>query len=299
MPLSKETELWLQNLKSEGNLDDEAYGKLKSSLEANAKADEYVKGSQLRQADYSRHMSEVQKAQKELETATAALATKETAVTKYQAELGTWKAGADEAFKKALAEKEKAENRAVAAVNKLKTLAAAAGIPEEELNLSELTTVIKKEETPPFDTSKFVTRDNVAAAARESALVEGTLLDLAEEYRELFGTRIPGGGAKLVEEALQAGKTVREYFNTKFKIEEVRAKKGEEAIENRIKEETDKRVMQFQSEHSIPEQRPGLQGSPLFKKDGLPTPTKESVEGGGIAAAVAAFNSRKYDQSAK
>ena len=73
MALSNETQRWLESLKTEGNLSDEAYNSIRTSL--NDKADNFVKGSVLRQDDYSRQMAAFKETQTAVEKAAIAVET--------------------------------------------------------------------------------------------------------------------------------------------------------------------------------------------------------------------------------
>lgn len=301
MALSKETQEWLEGLKKEGSLTDEAYNQLKTSLEANAKADEYVKGSQLRQADYSRVMSDVQKAQKAVEDSQAALATREAQVTKYQGDLAQWKDGADRNFQKAIQERELAANKAQAAIARLKSLAVANGLPEDEV-LKDLDTVVpqKKEDvnTPQFDTSKFVTRDQIAQTVAESALIDASIHDVAAEYFELTGKPLRDA-SKLVQEAIVAKKPIGAYAAEKFGFAKLKEDRTNADIQKRIDDAVAAERTKILSDAGLPNAGTGLRtdlkGSPIFEKasnGSLPIPKEDT--GGGIPGAIAAFNAGKF-----
>lgn len=300
MALSKETQAWLEDLRKEGNIGEEEFKKLSSSLEG--KADEFVKGSVLRQSDYSRVMSEVKQAQKAAEDAQAAVATKEAAVTKYQQELAQWKDGADKNFQKALQEREAAARKAEAAVARLRTMAVANGLDETEV-LKDIDTApapIKKDDmSQPFDTSKFLTREDAQKAVVESALIEGSIHDVSVRHQELTGQ--PLRNVKdLMMEALAARVKLEDYVAKKFDYAKLEADKTEQAIQARIADAVKARETQLLSDASIPGQlRPGLRddlkGSPILagvdKFSKLP---EHEGSGGGVSAAVAAFQQGKY-----
>jgi len=302
MALSTETQAWLDDLKKEGGLSDEAYKTLAATLESSAKADLYVKGSALRQADYSRQMNDVKTAKESLDKATAELQKKEADVTKYQTDLAQWKSGADVSYNKALKEREVAFQKATAAIARLKTVADSAGLDSNEL-LKDLET---EQVNPPqqkstlpegFDPTQYVRREDIATATREGALIDATIHDLSGEYQDLFGTRLPGA-ATLVQEAMTARKSLREYVETKFDFAKKRAEQSEAMIQDRIKKAVDESRTQLLSEANLqggprPTGRDDLRGSPVFREGGLAVP-KDSMGGGGVSAAVAAFNTKKY-----
>ncbi len=299
MALSTETRAWLDGLKKEGNISDEVFKQLETSLDG--KADEYVRGSQLRQSDYSRVMAEVKTAQKAVEDSQSALATKEAAVTKYQGDLAQWKDGADKNFQKALTEREAATRKAEAAVARLRSMAAANGLDETEV-LKDIDTVVipKKDDVTPFDTSKFLTRDDAKKAVMESALIETSIHDLAIRHQELTGQPLRNASA-LLTEALQANMRLDDYAAKKFDYAKLEGEKTEAVIQKRIDDAVKARETQILSDGSIPGNlrpslRDDLKGSPILAgiKDLSHLPPIDQAPGGGVSAAVAAFNSGKF-----
>ena len=305
MALSTETKTWLTELKAEGNLSDEAFKQLEASLEGSSKADAYIKGSQLRQQDYSRTMADVQKAQKAVEDSQAALATREAQVTKYQADLGEWKTGADVNFRKAIQERETAANQAQAAIARLKSLAVANGLSEDEV-LKDLDVVVaptKKEPVADFDTSQFVKRSEIQQTVAESALIDASIHDVAADYFELTGKPLRDA-SKLVQEAILAKKTISVYAAEKFGFAKLRSDQSEAAIQKRIDDGVEAKLTQRLSDAGLPGAGSGLRtdikGSPIFNNPeggALKMPTGEG--GGGVSAAVAAFNAGKFSPSLK
>jgi hypothetical protein len=301
MALSNETSAWLEGLKKEGGIGDEVYIQLKSSLEG--KADEYVKGSQLRQADYSRVMSDVQKAQKAVDDSVKALADKESAVTKYQGELATWKQGADTNFQKAIQEREAANNKANAALARLKSIAVANGLDENEV-LRDIDTVVtppKKDDVANFDTSKFLTREDAAKVMAESALIDASIHDLAIKHQELTGAPLRGA-AVLVKEALDARMSLSDYLSKKFDYPTLEAKVTEAGIQKRVDEAVAAERTKILSDASIPGSingglRTDLKGSPILGANLSKIPPVDQAPGGGISGAVAAFNAGKFAQN--
>ena len=302
MALSTETKAWLDGLKKEGNLSDESFKALEQSLD-NGKADEYVKGSQLRQNEFSSKMASVQAAQKAVEDASSALATKESQVTAYQTELGTWKAGADKNFQKAITERETALNKANAAMARLKSLAVANGLSEEDV-LKDLDVSITPQPNPkpgetPFDTSQFITRQNLQQTVQESALIDATIYDVASEYQELTGKPLKGAG-ELVKEAIKAGKPLGEYIASKFDFVGLRSKAGEAAIQQRIDAAVAANSTEILSRANLPGANAGLRtdlkGSPIFdaQHEGVLKSAPSGEGGGGVSGAVAAFNAGRF-----
>lgn len=304
MALSAETQGWLEGLRKDGGLSEEAFKQLETSLSGNAKADEYVKGSQLRQADYSRTMATVQTSQKAVEEATAKLAEREAAVTKYQAELGTWKQGADVNFRNAIKEREQAAVKAQAAIARLKSIAVANGLSEDDV-LKDLDVVIPNPslevKQSEVDTSKFVTKEQIQQTIRESAFVDASIYDLSVRYQELTGKPLRDA-SQLVVEAIKANRPLSEYVAEKFKFADLEKAKSDADIQRRIDEAVTAERTKILSDAGLPNAGAGLrtdlQGSPIFAKqdNGTMKLPSETNAGGGISAAVAAFNSGKFKQ---
>lgn len=300
MALSEQTKAWLEDLKANGGLTDEAFNTIRFSFESSSKADDFVKGSQLRQADYSRVMSEVQKAQKDVEAAGAALKTKEDQVTAYQQELGTWKAGADVNFQKAIKDREAAGNKAAAAVARLKSLAIANGLSEDDvLKDLEVAPVAdnKVVDHQAIDTSEFVKRSDIQKTVQESALIDASIHDVAVRHMELTGKPLRDASV-LVAEAIQARMTIGAYAAKKYDYAKLEGEASEAAINKRVADAVEAERTKILSDAGLPNAGTGLRtdlkGSPLFTGGGpLKAPTP-GAEGGGVSAAVAAFNSGKF-----
>jgi hypothetical protein len=299
--ISKETENWLQGLKAEGKLSDEVIAQLRSAAESNVETDNFFKGSVLRQSEFSRNMGEVQKAQTELEKAQADLRIRTDEAAKFREDVVNWKTGAEENYKKALADSEAAARKEAAAVARLKNLAMANGLPVDEV-LKELDFVENKVVDPPqFDTSKFVTKDDISQANQGHALVNALIYDLGERHRDLFGTRLPNA-KELVAEAIKAGRPLEDYWKEKFKVPEKEKEIYENSVKAKFEEEFKNKEISLRSSLQIPQERAGNQSQhPLFSNPGLKelaakvTHNDTSNSGEGVSAAIAAFNEGKYN----
>lgn len=298
MALSTETASWLESLKKEGNLSDEVITQLRTAAESNPKADEFLKGSVLRQADYSRNSAAVKEAQTAVEKAAKELAEREAGVTKFQKDLAEWKTGAEGNYSKAIKERETSEKKAVAALARLKATGAAYGIDETEL-LKDLEIEVPNPNpnnpNPTFDASKYVTREQIQEVTRESALIDATIHDLSEEYRELYGKPLRGA-ATLVQEAIAAKKPLRVYAEEKLEFGKKRQEVDAASVQKRIDDAVAAERTKILSEAGLPgttNLRSDLRGSPVFRDGGLPQP-KGPETGGGVSAAVAAFQSGKH-----
>lgn len=79
-----------------------------------------------------------------------------------------------------------------------------------------------------FDPQKFQTQ-----FSNDTADAMTKIYDLAEEYRELYGTRMPGANA-LLAEARQANRPLTEYVRSKFDFDKKRNEIAEQKIQARI-----------------------------------------------------------------
>lgn len=304
MAMSKETQDWLDGLERDGGMSGAAVLELRQHLSL-AKADEYVKGSMLRQSDYSRQMAEVQRLRAEAEQAHATLDAKDQATQKWAAELGQWQVGAKDNYDKALVEREKAEGIAARAVARLKSSATRLGLSEEDV-LKDLE-VAQPNQTPPqtpVDTTKFVTIENLQETARQSAVLEGILADIGTEHYELFGTRIKL--TPLVQEAIAAGKGVEQYWRDKYNTAG-RAKDLETANwQKKIDEAVSAKEAELRSQlpgsvlpRGVDRDNPLTTHKIFTNKHLMDANAKSAAEEGsgtssGVSAAVAAFNVGKF-----
>jgi hypothetical protein len=300
MALSKETEAWLGGLEKDGKLPKEVLDSLRTAAGASTDTDNYIKGSALRQEDYSRNISDLKAAQKLVEDSQKALQQKEADVTRYQAELGTWKAGADQNYTKALEEREKADKKAAAAIAKVRTLAIANGLNEEDvLKDLDVTPTSPANKEAPFDTSKFLTREEVQRVTQEAALLDANIYDVAERHKELFGARLDTKG--LVERAIKSGVGIEALWKQENKVEEKLEQKKEEVLRTKLQAEFDQKETALRSSLSLPIPRAGREADPYTSHKLFENPAikhaAEQENSGGVSAAVAAFNTGKYTQN--
>ncbi len=298
MAISKETQEWLNELQSQGNLSTEAFAQLKSSVEANSKADEFIKGSALRQSDYSRKQAELQTARQDFEKTQNDLKTREAAVSKFQTDLGEWKTGADTKIVDALRAREAAETKAAAALAKLQRIGAQSGLDESEWKIGDEELKNVNKEPVGFDTSKFLTQDQlkeqIGRGTREAALLDAMVADLAEDHRELFGTRLPNK-AQLVNEALASGKPLTQFWEEKYGVAAKKAELAEAQIQERIRQGVETEKAKWASDAALPGGVNPFRNeprSPVLREGGLAAPPEAG--GGGVSAAIAAFNSGKF-----
>lgn len=305
MAISKETEEWLAGLEKEGGIPGSLSLELRQHL-SHAKADEFVRGSVLRQADYSRNSAETQRIKAEVEAMQGALEAREAANQAWATELVQWKEGAQGNYEKALAEREKAETKAAKAIGRLKSRAAELGLNEEEL-IAELDMANpnpQTTQTPPPDTSNFISRTEVQQTARDAAMLDGIVNDLADEHNDLFGTRL--NRTALIQEAFSkgGGKSLRQYWEEKYSVGAKQKENAEKVIDARIAEAVAKREAELRSTlpgqvipREFDRQNP-MNAHKIFSNKTIMDENAKNHEAGngvsGVSAAVAAFAAGKY-----
>lgn len=302
MAISKETEEWLAGLEKEGGIPGSLSLELRQHL-SHSKADEFVRGSVLRQADYSRNSAETQRIKAEVEAMQGALEAREAANQAWATELVQWKEGAQGNYEKALQEREKAETKAAKAIGRLKSRAAELGLNEEELIAElDMANTPLTPQTPP-DTSNFISRTEVQQTARDAAMLDGIVNDLADEHNDLFGTRL--NRTALIQEAFSkgGGKSLRQYWEEKYSVGAKQKENAEKAIDARIAEAVAKREAELRSTlpgqvipREFDRQNP-MNAHKIFSNKAIMDSnhaTEGSGPSGGVSAAVAAFAAGKY-----
>jgi hypothetical protein len=280
------TKQWLDDLKTSGSVSDEDMNVI-LKIANNPKADEFIKGSALRQADYSRKMQEHKKLVDDL-------AAKESEVTKFQGDLANWQNGAKEAYKKAVEEREDIAKKLAATQEKLKTIGTLHNIDENEWN----SVVVPKKEDKPLEQPQYLTREDMQKFLRDSntegAVIDAALHDLNIRHIELFGKPMPKA-VEFVKGAVAANKTLTQYFDETFKVAEREAAIQEESVAKRVADAVAANEAKLRSELQISTPRAGDRSSPLFdttnfhpKQDGNGR-TMTAVE-----AATQAYNKGTY-----
>lgn len=296
MPFIAEVEEWLKELQltpEERKVFDPIFEK--------AERQEKVKGSVLRQAEFSRKMQALDKQRQDAE---AALAEKERVLAEDFASLGTWKQTAD----KALADHQKAAEDARMQVfkqqEKMKALATQYGIDPKELELGTTTPPPEPPKPPaapaPSDLDKlYLTRKDAEALVSEvkaNPYIAAELEDIVDEHRTLFGKGI--NRRELVTNALKNKRTLREEWEESQKVPDRRKELQERQIEERINAKVAEERTKILSEHKLPVTRGADSGSPILgmrdqlKLEGTDRTKLESTSA--VDAAVAAYNTGKY-----
>jgi hypothetical protein len=126
-------------------------------------------------------------------------------------------------------------------------------IPAEMLS----TTTVPTPAPAPNPTNNFDPRQAAIEMARQTALMN----DLGEEYRELYGTAIPGGISAILDEAITAGKPLRDHVRAKFnfdgKRQELAAKKEADRV-SAITKDIEQRLEAKYAERSNPNLAPAV-----------------------------------------
>lgn len=303
MALSTEVSSWLEGLQKEGALSAETIAQLRSQAESNPATAEFLKGSVLRQSDYSRRQTELDAAKKAADDALAQAAQKEADVTAFQIELGKWKGDAEPEYRRALAAQADSEGKVAAAQARLRSLGKAYGVPDAELGLEA--PVDDKKVIPalgsPMDTSQFITKDSLQKTIAESAMIDASIHDLDMEYFELTGKHLKNA-AEIVGAAIQAGRPLRAFAEEKLGLPKLRTDAANADIQRRIDEGVAAGVAAKLSDPNfLPNS--GSRGdearSPIFGRgNALPTPAQ--LDAGeaqkGVPAAMAAYTQGKYKQ---
>jgi len=118
-----------------------------------------------------------------------------------------------------------------------------------------------------FDPAKYVDRDTLLQVAEKEGDAIAIMADIAEEHRELFGTRL--NARDLRKEAVAQKKSVEQLWMEKYKVPEARAKREAEQKSAYEKKIADDAVAKYKSENSStnPFMGPGAPSKyPLFNK---------------------------------
>jgi hypothetical protein len=128
----------------------------------------------------------------------------------------------------------------------------------------------KKDEPPPVDTSKFLTADQLPPLFEKVGENLAALEDMVMEHASLFGND-PSKRLRVAElrrEAVAAGKTINEYWQTKFNVPAARAeqeRKAKEAAENAIRADERKKVeLEWAAKYANPDTRIAMPSNSPF-----------------------------------
>jgi hypothetical protein len=257
---------FLDDLQKTGNLTPEERTILEKPL-GKPEVVKFLGESVSRQSDYSKNMNELQAEKVRL---AAEIAERERTVAAWQTDLAKWKNDADGIYQTKDAELSAAQTALNEVNAKIKDLAVAYDIPEEELP-----------KMPNFPAAPAAPGAAPAAAAPGSSTatapsvstggvskedfqksmtqvqtafprVTATLIDLGNKHRKLFGEDIPSNDA-LVQKALArraAGEniTLEQVWEEEFKVSDREAAIKEEEINQRIQRAKEEEATRVRSE---------------------------------------------------
>jgi hypothetical protein len=292
MPFTKEVEEQLD----EWGLTPEEKSALEPIL-GKPERQEKVKGSHLRQSEFSRKMQALDKQKQEYE---ASIAEKERLLADDFGKLSSWKESADKTVAdtaKAL-EQERVERFKLQ--QKMQTLAAQYGVDPKDIGLEEPVQPPPKKEEPTFDATKFMSKEEAELLMKETKanpFIAAELEDIVDEHRSLFNKGL--NRKELVASALKNGRTLRDEWEEQNKVSDRRRELQEKAIEERIKSKVDEERTKILSEHKLPVTRGADTGSPILSMREKLTlhgtdRAKPSQEPSAVEQAVQAYNAGKY-----
>ncbi len=298
---------WMDDLVKAGNLSEEQAKVLSGTLEK-PEVLEFVGGSMLRQEDYSGHMNQLAEDRKKQEKD---YSDKDAEVTRFQTSLATFKTEADEAVDKANKRVTVAEQVRAAQTQRIQSLATQYGIDDAELTAAIAASPAPAANPPSGDGAPssgvseetlkgYVKAEDFNKGARQYVDLTAVLNDMADEHRELFGTRL--SRKELVDEAVSTGKTIEQVWEAKYNVTERRTQLAKESAEKHDKDLVDKATAdteaRVRSELRLPPQRArtDVTASPVLTREfkseiGPETPAAHQAR---VLAAVAAHNEAKY-----
>lgn len=300
MAFTQEVQEWINELE----LSPEELQQIAPVLE---KRQDKLKGSVLRQADYSRKTQALAKEKADLETEIAARADQ------YQKdlnELATWKTTADTEMLKNHEQMVSAQTKLYEITQRAKAIP---GIDLKALGFDENDVVTppptKKDDADFTEYDKrFLTRDEASKLRNEVTVapdVSALIHDLDVEHRELFGK--PLNARNLLEETRKWNKAnpnnqrgIESQWQAMNDVTKRRADLQEQGIEARIKTRVDEETMKLRSEHKLPITR-GNDGAPptiLSMRGDLGLKERPREDVSAVDAAVSAYNSGRYRTSA-
>jgi hypothetical protein len=259
---------------------------------------EKVKGSTLRQSEFTRKMQALDKQKSDLE---AAVAEKERLVAEDFKALGTWKQTADRDMAANAKALEDAKVKLFQRTEKMKSLAAQQGVDPKEWGLDDTVEAPPKAKEPDVIDKRYLTVDDAGKILQEvksNPFIAAELEDIVDEHRGLFGKGL--NRRELVANALKNKRTLREEWETTNEVAKVRADNQEKEINARIESRVAEERTKILSENKLPVRRDGAgEGSPILSmRDSLVLNgvdrSKPTQEAGAVEAAVAAFNVGKY-----
>ena len=298
MPFNKEVEDWVSEL---GLTAEER--KVFDPLMDKPERIEKVRGSVLRQSEFSRKMQVLDKQKQDLETA---VYEKERLVAEDAAALGTWKQSADKTILENQKALEDAKTKTYRLEQRMNTLASQYGVDPRELGLDGEPKPPETRTSPDFNADEFDKRylgrgdaDKLMTEVKSTPYIAAELEDIVDENRTLFGKGI--NRRELVTNALKNKRSLRDEWETSNEVPKRRTELQEKAIEERINARVGEERTRILSEHKLPVTRGAESGSPILgMRDDLKlagTDRSKATGAGAVDAAVASYNTGKYRET--
>lgn len=261
-------------------------------------ADKIEKGF-LRQADYSREMNGLRKAQTDLAAANDRL-------TNEMAEWATVQASGDKVTKKMRDDLDAAQLRVTQLQSRVTRIATDAGLdPTKALEgIDTVVTPPARTDQPPVDLSDYAKRDDLAGIVNMALSLPAELQAIADEHFDLTGKRLDTRA--IVQEIRTRSTTARNQksldprtiWEETHKVGELRETRDRAAHDKEISAAEARGREAAISEMSIPGQAPAGRHAPAFRTgaDGhAPTSAlKRPQPGSGTNSALSALRSGKY-----
>lgn len=274
----------------------------------------YIESNQLRQDEFSKKMNDlqtdIQKKEKDLE---AKIANED----KYHNSLASWDTKRKKELEDATTARKKAEDALAAARDKVSALATEHDLPADEVQKLFEGAPVRQENNdrgvdPKELDSRYVTRDDFRVEARSYARLATMIPALERQHFKLFGDAAEAPDwEKLIEETTKLGgaKTLKQVYEETYKVAEKREELTNASWNAKI--ETAKKEAAEAERAKILADNPTLanngvrsserEGSPVLA---LANKQRQEADKGKapvtsvspVAAAVAAFNSGKYNK---
>jgi hypothetical protein len=246
---------------------------------------------QLRQADYSRQADALKKEQEKLAAANDRVTAEMAEWAKLQAEGGEVTAKMRESL-------EKAEQKVLTLTQRVQRVAVDAGLdPVKALEGIDQVVPPKKDEPPPFDTSKFVGADTFGQMSNYLFKLATSIPRLAHEHRLLTGEELDTDAlaSEITERSSKKGAELdpRKVWEEKYGIPEKRAAKDASARAEEIKQAELRGAERVRTEMALPVPPSNGVRSPLLRtpdgterKSVLNRPQPETTQRSAVAALV-------------
>lgn len=270
-----------------------------------------VESSILTQSEFSRKLDELKTKESTLERE---YQEKVAAEDKFKESLVGWKTAKEKEIEAQVSKaREESEAKLTAARDKIRQLANAHGIPEDEIKdlVPASATPTPRVDPPRDDTSgRWMSKDEFRREAAAYARLPGLMVGLDREYYRLFGNDAPPPSwDKVIEEAERTKKPLATVFSSTYKMDEKRAEISKIAhdkeIEDARKAGAESERSKLMAEHPEYNARTNVdreRSSPVLSiareqmVKGAPDGAKDPNRG--TKSAAAAWNEGKYREGA-